>query len=186
MERTPESQVVAIDCDETRLKRVRENLQRLQLTAQVICGDARYPQHWWQGEQFDRIFLDAPCSATGVIRRHPEIKWLRRADDIAALAALHCEILDAMWQQLKPGGNLVYATCSIPPQENRLQVKSFPERTPDARLVGSDPAARPPNPFRRGSDGRFLLRRIIQTTLIGSTKVSHNSPWARANKENKL
>ncbi|CSC46577.1 sun protein [Vibrio cholerae] len=140
LERTPESQVVAIDCDETRLKRVRENLQRLQLTAQVICGDARYPQQWWQGEQFDRILLDAPCSATGVIRRHPDIKWLRRADDIAALAELQREILDAMWQQLKPGGSLVYATCSITPQENRLQVKAFLERTPDARLVGSDPA----------------------------------------------
>ncbi|WP_240182506.1 16S rRNA (cytosine(967)-C(5))-methyltransferase RsmB, partial [Vibrio cholerae] len=120
LERTPESQVVAIDCDETRLKRVRENLQRLELTAQVICGDARYPQQWWQGEQFDRILLDAPCSATGVIRRHPDIKWLRRADDIAALAELQREILDAMWQQLKPGGSLVYATCSITPQENRL------------------------------------------------------------------
>ncbi len=108
LERIPESQVVAIDCDKTRLKRVRENLQRLQLTAQVICGDARYPQQWWQGEQFDRILLDAPCSATGVIRRHPDIKWLRRADDIAALAELQREILDAMWQQLKPGGSLVY------------------------------------------------------------------------------
>ncbi len=127
LERTPESQVVAIDCDETRLKRVRENLQRLELTAQVICGDARYPQQWWQGEQFDRILLDAPCSATGVIRRHPDIKWLRRADDIAALAELQREILDAMWQQLKPGGSLVYATCSITPQENRLQVKAFLE-----------------------------------------------------------
>ncbi|MCX9565436.1 methyltransferase domain-containing protein, partial [Vibrio cholerae] len=82
LERTPDSQVVAIDCDETRLKRVQENLQRLKLNAQVICGDARYPQDWWQGEQFDRILLDAPCSATGVIRRHPDIKWLRRAEDI--------------------------------------------------------------------------------------------------------
>ncbi len=140
LERTPESQVVAIDCDETRLKRVRENLQRLELTAQVICGDARYPPQWWQGEQFDRILLDAPCSATGGIRRHPDIKWLRRADDIAALAELQREILDAMWQQLKPGGSLVYATCSITPQENRLQGNAFLERTPDARLVGSEPA----------------------------------------------
>ncbi|HHI5412004.1 TPA: 16S rRNA (cytosine(967)-C(5))-methyltransferase RsmB [Vibrio metoecus] len=140
LEHTPGSQVVAIDCDETRLKRVQENLQRLQLNAQVICGDARYPQQWWQGEQFDRILLDAPCSATGVIRRHPDIKWLRRADDITALAELQREILDAMWQQLKPGGTLVYATCSITPQENCLQVKAFLERTPEASLVGSDPA----------------------------------------------
>ena len=134
-----QAQVVAIDCDDTRLKRVHENLKRLKLEAQVICGDARNPQQWWQGEQFDRILLDAPCSATGVIRRHPDIKWLRRADDIEALAALQSEILDAMWQQLKPGGTLVYATCSITPQENSQQVKAFLARTADATLLGSDP-----------------------------------------------
>ncbi|MCG9750577.1 16S rRNA (cytosine(967)-C(5))-methyltransferase RsmB [Vibrio brasiliensis] len=138
LERTQGSEVVAIDCDDTRLKRVHDNLQRLNLKAKVICGDARNPQDWWQGEQFDRILLDAPCSATGVIRRHPDIKWLRRADDIAALAELQREILDAMWQQLKPGGTLVYATCSITPQENKEQVKAFLARTSDAQLQGSD------------------------------------------------
>ncbi|GLQ71916.1 16S rRNA (cytosine(967)-C(5))-methyltransferase RsmB [Vibrio penaeicida] len=138
LERTQNSDVVAIDCDENRLKRVHENLKRLNLQAKVICGDARNPQEWWQGEQFDRILLDAPCSATGVIRRHPDIKWLRRADDIEALAELQGEILDAMWQQLKPGGTLVYATCSITPQENRDQVVRFLNRTSDATLDGSD------------------------------------------------
>ncbi|MCQ1058818.1 16S rRNA (cytosine(967)-C(5))-methyltransferase RsmB [Photobacterium sp. DNB23_23_1] len=138
MERQPDTQVVAIDCDDNRLKRVHDNLQRLNLTAQVLCADARYPDKWWQGELFDRILLDAPCSATGVIRRHPDIKWLRRADDIAALAQLQSEIVDAMWQQLKPGGTLVYATCSITPQENSEQVKAFLERTTDAELIGSD------------------------------------------------
>lgn len=138
LERTQGCEVVAIDCDDTRLKRVHDNLQRLNLKAKVICGDARNPQDWWQGEQFDRILLDAPCSATGVIRRHPDIKWLRRADDIAALAELQREILDAMWQQLKPGGTLVYATCSITPQENKEQVKAFLARTSDAKLQGSD------------------------------------------------
>ncbi|WP_162047470.1 16S rRNA (cytosine(967)-C(5))-methyltransferase RsmB [Vibrio taketomensis] len=138
LERTKDAQVVAIDCDDTRLKRVHDNLQRLNLQAQVICGDARKPTDWWQGEQFDRILLDAPCSATGVIRRHPDIKWLRRADDIAALAELQSEIIDAMWQQLKPGGTMVYATCSITPQENKLQVKAFLERTANATLQGSD------------------------------------------------
>ncbi|MBD1559175.1 16S rRNA (cytosine(967)-C(5))-methyltransferase RsmB [Vibrio sp. S9_S30] len=138
LERTQNSNVVAIDCDEHRLKRVHENLKRLNLQAKVICGDARNPKEWWQGEQFDRILLDAPCSATGVIRRHPDIKWLRRADDIDALAKLQSEILDAMWQQLKPGGTLVYATCSITPQENRDQVSQFLSRTPDATLDGSD------------------------------------------------
>ncbi|WP_315905646.1 16S rRNA (cytosine(967)-C(5))-methyltransferase RsmB [Vibrio fluvialis] len=138
LERTQGSEVVAIDCDDTRLKRVHDNLKRLNLSAKVVCGDARYPQKWWQGSQFDRILLDAPCSATGVIRRHPDIKWLRRAEDIAALAELQREILDAMWQQLKPGGTLVYATCSITPQENVLQVKDFLARTSDAQLVGSE------------------------------------------------
>ncbi|MEL7292684.1 MAG: 16S rRNA (cytosine(967)-C(5))-methyltransferase RsmB [Pseudomonadota bacterium] len=137
LERTQGCEVVAIDCDESRLKRVHDNLQRLNLKAKVICGDARNPKDWWQGEQFDRILLDAPCSATGVIRRHPDIKWLRRADDIEALAELQSEILDAMWQQLKPGGTLVYATCSITPQENRDQVKAFLARTKDAQLHGS-------------------------------------------------
>ncbi|WP_203345015.1 16S rRNA (cytosine(967)-C(5))-methyltransferase RsmB [Vibrio fluvialis] len=138
LERTQGSEVVAIDCDDTRLKRVHDNLKRLNLSAKVVCGDARYPQEWWQGSQFDRILLDAPCSATGVIRRHPDIKWLRRAEDIAVLAELQREILDAMWQQLKPGGTLVYATCSITPQENVLQVKDFLARTSDAQLVGSE------------------------------------------------
>lgn len=138
LERTQGSEVVAIDCDDTRLKRVHDNLKRLNLSAKVVCGDARYPQEWWQGSQFDRILLDAPCSATGVIRRHPDIKWLRRAEDIAALAELQREILDAIWQQLKPGGTLVYATCSITPQENVLQVKDFLARTSDAQLVGSE------------------------------------------------
>ncbi|EOH0515487.1 16S rRNA (cytosine(967)-C(5))-methyltransferase RsmB [Vibrio fluvialis] len=138
LERTQGSEVVAIDCDDTRLKRVHDNLKRLNLSAKVVCGDARYPQEWWQGSQFDRILLDAPCSATGVIRRHPDIKWLRRAEDIAALAELQREILDVMWQQLKPGGTLVYATCSITPQENVLQVKDFLARTSDAQLVGSE------------------------------------------------
>ncbi|PSW11719.1 16S rRNA (cytosine(967)-C(5))-methyltransferase RsmB [Photobacterium sanctipauli] len=138
MERQPDTKVVAIDCDDTRLKRVYDNLQRLNLDAQVLCADARYPEQWWQGDKFDRILLDAPCSATGVIRRHPDIKWLRRAEDIDALAQLQSEIVDAMWQQLKPGGTLVYATCSITPQENRDQVKAFLARTADAVLIGSE------------------------------------------------
>ncbi len=145
MERQPDTQVVAIDCDEHRLSRVHENLERLNLTAQVLCADARYPSDWWHGEKFDRILLDAPCSATGVIRRHPDIKWLRRADDIAALAELQAEIFDAMWLQLKSGGTLVYATCSITPQENSEQVKAFLGRTADATLMDSDPT----NPGRQ-------------------------------------
>jgi 16S rRNA (cytosine967-C5)-methyltransferase len=138
LERTIGADVVAIDSDKLRLKRVYDNLNRLDLQAKVICGDARKPEQWWSGEQFDRILLDAPCSATGVIRRHPDIKWLRRANDIDALAQLQGEILDAMWQQLKTGGTMVYATCSITPQENVQQVIAFLKRTDNARLVGSD------------------------------------------------
>lgn len=139
LERANNSQVVAIDSDSRRLKRVNENLERLKLHAKVLCGDARTPEKWWQGEQFDRILLDAPCSATGVIRRHPDIKWLRRDEDIAALTKLQSEILDAMWLQLKSGGTMVYATCSVMPEENVQQVIAFLQRTADAMLVHSDP-----------------------------------------------
>ncbi|HIF9114428.1 16S rRNA (cytosine(967)-C(5))-methyltransferase RsmB [Photobacterium damselae] len=138
LEHVPSAQVVAIDCDEHRLARVHDNLQRLNLQAKVLCADARYPDKWWDGDKFDRILLDAPCSATGVIRRHPDIKWLRRGEDIAALAQLQAEIFDAMWLQLKSSGTLVYATCSITPQENRDQVSAFLARTADATLVGSE------------------------------------------------
>ncbi|MDP5293572.1 16S rRNA (cytosine(967)-C(5))-methyltransferase RsmB [Oceanimonas sp. CHS3-5] len=133
LERQPAlSQLVAIDMDPDRLERVHQNLERIGLEATVLQGDAAQPRDWWQGPQFDRILLDAPCSATGVIRRHPDIKWLRRPEDIAQLAALQSQILDALWQQLKPGGMLLYATCSILPDENREQIKAFLARTPDA------------------------------------------------------
>lgn len=157
LERTHQTKVVAIDCDESRLKRVHDNLKRLQLNAEVICGDARKPLEWWQGEQFDRILLDAPCSATGVIRRHPDIKWLRRREDIAALTELQSEILDAMWQQLKPGGTLVYATCSITPQENGEQIEAFLSRTKEAQLEGSpiDKPGRQILPGEENMDGFY-------------------------------
>lgn len=139
LEHEPSANVVAMDVDAARLSRVEDNVKRLKLKARVICGDARTPDEWWQGEQFDRILLDAPCSATGVIRRHPDIKWLRRADDIDQLVSLQSEILDAMWAQLKSGGTLVYATCSVTPQENAEQVKAFLTRTPDAVLETGTP-----------------------------------------------
>ncbi|MEG3767984.1 16S rRNA (cytosine(967)-C(5))-methyltransferase RsmB [Alteromonas sp. 14N.309.X.WAT.G.H12] len=124
----------ALDADETRLLRVKENMQRLQHTPTIITGDALEPGTWWNGEQYDRILLDAPCSATGVIRRHPDIRWLRKASDIEALADLQSRILDTMWSLLKPGGTLLYATCSILPQENVDQIKHFLSRTGDAQL----------------------------------------------------
>ena len=125
--------VVAIDLEAKRLTRVRENLDRLQLDAELIACDARDTASWWDGKPFQRILLDAPCSATGVIRRHPDIKLTRQADDIPALAALQGELLDALWPTLEVGGMLLYATCSSLPTENTEVVGAFLARTPGAR-----------------------------------------------------
>ncbi len=126
--------VDAVDADATRLVRTQENLARLGLDARVICGDGTQPENWWDGKQYDHILLDAPCSATGVIRRHPDIKLLRKSDDIESLSQLQGKILNATWSLLKSGGTLLYATCSIMPQENHLQIERFLANTPDARL----------------------------------------------------
>ncbi len=120
-----EAHVVAMDADAKRLERVRENLQRLKFTADTQVGEAQHPETWWDGELFDRILLDVPCSATGVIRRHPDIKMLRQKEDIDNLAILQREILDQAWTMLKPGGTLLYATCSILPTENSLNIEAF-------------------------------------------------------------
>ncbi|MFG0529641.1 16S rRNA (cytosine(967)-C(5))-methyltransferase RsmB [Pseudomonas sp. yb_2] len=125
--------MVAIDLEAKRLTRVRENLDRLQLDAELIACDARDTASWWDGKPFQRILLDAPCSATGVIRRHPDIKLTRQADDIPALATLQGELLDALWPTLEVGGMLLYATCSSLPTENTEVIKAFLARTPGAR-----------------------------------------------------
>jgi len=136
LELQPElKQMVAVDFDDKRLLRVKDNLQRLNLQATVIHGDASKPDEWWSGDQFDRILCDAPCSATGVIRRHPDIRWLRRDSDISELVSLQQQILQALWKKLKPGGILLYATCSILPDENDLQIDAFLAATPDASLI---------------------------------------------------
>ncbi len=132
LEMQPELKMTAIDIEATRLLRVKDNLQRLGLSASVIEGDAANPGEWWNGQPFERILLDAPCSALGVIRRHPDIKVLRRKDDIAALARLQGEILEASWPLLAKGGILLYATCSILKQENELQIGRFLENHADA------------------------------------------------------
>ena len=128
-------ELVAVDIDSTRLLRVNDTLQRLKLAATLITGDAQAPQDWWDGQYFERILLDAPCSALGVIRRHPDIKLLRRADDIEALQALQQNILHAIWPLLAPGGLLVYATCSILKQENEQQIAAFLATHADAKEV---------------------------------------------------
>jgi len=125
--------LTAIDVDAGRLDRVKENLQRLQLQAEVCVGDACAPAGSWAQCSYDRILLDVPCSATGVIRRHPDIKLLRRQEDIPTLAALQSHILDAIWPLLAPGGLLLYCTCSVLPDENERQIEQFLQRQKDAR-----------------------------------------------------
>ncbi|PHM36384.1 16S RNA methyltransferase [Xenorhabdus mauleonii] len=161
LEIAPRSEVLAVDIDEQRIKRVKENLQRLNLHAAVKVGDGRLPHEWANNEQFDRILLDAPCSATGVIRRHPDIKWLRRNEDIDQLVMLQAEILDAIWPYLKKNGTLVYATCSILPQENSEQIKSFMKRHTDAALSETSTLENPGTqiiPEIAGGDGFFYVR----------------------------
>lgn len=161
LEIAPKAHVMAVDVDPTRLSRVNENLQRLKMQAEVKQGDGREPAQWCDGRQFDRILLDAPCSATGVIRRHPDIKWLRRDSDIQELAALQAEIIDAIWPHLKPGGTLVYATCSILPQENHLQVEAFLSRHDDAEAVplpGGEQHGLQVFPQEQGGDGFFYAK----------------------------
>jgi 16S rRNA (cytosine967-C5)-methyltransferase len=124
---------LALEKAPERLERLSENLHRLQLDAQIENGDAGCPQDWWDGQLFDRILLDAPCSGTGIIRRQPDIKWHRTADDITQLTATQGRLLDALWPLLKPGGTLLYATCSVLPEENGEQIQAFLQRTPDAQ-----------------------------------------------------
>lgn len=122
----------ALDSDGNRLGQVQENLERIGVAAELVCADAADIDSWWDGEAFDAILLDAPCSATGVIRRNPDIKLLRRAEDIQELALLQRRILDSLWQTLKPGGRLLYATCSVMPEENAALVAAFIADTADA------------------------------------------------------
>lgn len=121
--------LTAIDQDALRTQRINENLQRLQLQADVITADVLQPDQWWNGELFDAILLDVPCSATGVIRRHPDIKWLRRQTDIPALVSLQRQLLTTVWSLLKPNGRLLYATCSLLKIENQQQMQWFVEQT---------------------------------------------------------
>jgi len=159
--------VVAIDLEAKRLVRVRENLDRLKLDAQLIACDARDTAQWWDGQGFQRILLDAPCSATGVIRRHPDIKLTRQPDDILALAVLQGELLDALWPTLEVGGVLLYATCSTLPTENTEVIAAFLARTPGARELDLATAAGIKQPHGRqllaqegGHDGFYYAKLI--------------------------
>tara|TARA_B100001109_G_scaffold104011_2_gene84997 strand:- start:123309 stop:124640 length:1332 start_codon:yes stop_codon:yes gene_type:complete len=157
-----DARVVALDIEETRLSRVHDNLQRLHLAAEVVCADMADTESWWDGAQFDAILLDAPCSATGVIRRHPDIKLLRRREDIEQLAVLQASLLKTAWAMLKPGGRLLYATCSVLPQENSARIAAFADATQDLQCTELDfswgsacNAGRQLFPQQNGHDGFY-------------------------------
>ena len=127
------TEVVALDESMSRIQKTRDNLLRMGLKASLIRGDVIKPSKWWDGRLFDRILLDAPCSGSGVIRRHPDIKILRREEDIQALTKVQAIMLDSLWQCLRPDGLLLYTTCSILPRENDFQIKDFLKRTDNAK-----------------------------------------------------
>ncbi|MBI3528718.1 MAG: 16S rRNA (cytosine(967)-C(5))-methyltransferase RsmB [Betaproteobacteria bacterium] len=132
-------EMVALDADAVRLQRVGSNLERLGLSARLQAADAAVPDAWWDGKQFERVLLDAPCSASGVVRRHPDIKWLRRPSDIAGFAAQQQRLLEALWKVVARGGKLLYVTCSIFSEEDHETIGSFAARHPDARILGGMP-----------------------------------------------
>ena len=165
LERHPSLRLLALDLDPRRLQRVRETLERVGARASFLAADASRPDQWWDREPFDAVLLDAPCSATGVVRRQPDVLLHRRPEDLAALLAVQARLLDGAWTTLKPGGILLYATCSILKDENERQVGSFMARTPDARPEPLDArfgrvagAGRQRLPGEEGMDGFFYAR----------------------------
>lgn len=160
--------VLAIDRDAARLARVDDTLSRLGLRARTLVADAALPAAWWDGRRFDAILLDAPCSASGIVRRHPDVRWLRRAGDIDALAAGQTRLLDALWPLLAPGGRMLYCTCSLFKAEGQHQIDAFLQRHGDAVIAASPPSpghllplpdnreARPAPASSAAADGFFL------------------------------
>jgi 16S rRNA (cytosine967-C5)-methyltransferase len=163
--------VTAVEFDARRAERITQTLARLQLQATVLTADASAPASWWDGVPFDAILLDAPCTASGIVRRHPDVRWLRRETDIAQLAALQRKMLQALWPLLKPAGRLVYCTCSVFRQEGEAQLQTFLAHNTDATLlpspghlipgIGTKPGPTPDNPST-DHDGFFyaLLQKM--------------------------
>ena len=159
--------VLALDSDATRLTRVTETLARLGLTARTVAADAAEPAAWWDGQAFDAILLDAPCSASGIVRRHPDVRWLRRPADIGTLARTQARLLDALWPLLRVGGRLLYCSCSVFRAEGQDQIDAFLQRQGDARVAASpsspghllpladNEAERPRPGFSIAADGFF-------------------------------
>ena len=171
-EKIGEGELLALDLEPRRLRQVSQRLERLGLAGPRItlrAADAALPDTWWDGRTFDAILLDAPCSATGIIRRQPDIKWHRRAADIPAVVETQARLLDALWPLLRPGGRLVYATCSVLRDENQRQIDAFLARTADARAEALDDrfgrasgAGRQRLPGEDGMDG-FFYARLVKT-----------------------
>ena len=151
LESQPDNDVVALDVDPARLKLIEQNTQRLKLNARLIAADARDITHWWDGQKFDRILIDAPCSGTGVIRRHPDIKVLRRPEDITSLVETQQQLLENLWPLLNTDGLLVYTTCSVLKQENEQQIMNFLNQHPEAQehTLLEPPASRRKAGFQR-------------------------------------
>ena len=156
--------VTALDIDARRCERVAQNLSRLGLQANIVAGDAAQPNGWWDGQFFDGILLDAPCTASGIVRRHPDVRWLRRPTDIAQLATIQAQLLQRLWPLLKPGGAFVYCTCSVFRAEGENQVQTFLAHHTDARLLPSPghllpqisaPGAPIPDNLMREHDGFY-------------------------------
>lgn len=155
--------LTALDVDGARCKRIEQNFERLGLTGQVINADCRAASSWWDGRDFDRILADVPCSASGVVRRHPDIKWIRRRDDIPALAKRQVQILKALWRVLARGGKLLYVTCSVFPQENDAVIELFVRDIPDAQrlaLPADSPAQTLPDSRHDGFFFALLAKRL--------------------------
>jgi 16S rRNA (cytosine967-C5)-methyltransferase len=147
LEQAPDNYLMALDISDKRLESIAENLSRLNFSASLAAADAADTGLWWDGEAFDRILIDAPCTGSGVIRRHPDIKLLRRPEDIDQLAQTQQQLLDNLWPLLKPGGLMVYTTCSAFKQENEQQIEAFLQRHPDGAEVRPDKPPAQPRPF---------------------------------------
>jgi 16S rRNA (cytosine967-C5)-methyltransferase len=156
--------VTALDVDPARCERIQATLHRLGLQAAVLAADAGRPQDWWNGEPFDAILLDAPCTASGIVRRHPDVRWLRRPSDIAQLAATQARLLDALWPLLAPGGRLLYCTCSVFRAEGDAQVQAFVARNTGARLLPSPGHLLPGLPDNPGQDHDGFFYALFQKT----------------------
>jgi 16S rRNA (cytosine967-C5)-methyltransferase len=165
-----DAHVLALDVDAERCQRVTQNLARLGLSAQVQAGDAADTAAWWDGQAWDGILLDAPCTASGIVRRHPDVRWLRRPTDVAQLAAQQARLLKALWPLLKPGGQLLYCTCSVFKAEGEAQIQTFLAHHTDAQMRPSPghllPHAAGPQPQlpdnQSGEHDGFYYARLVK------------------------